>query len=111
MYIRACRIWQEMEGNARTTDTGSKLKREMKKEKQSLLREEACYIPHTKKLAAAVLKMDLCKKLQSYLNTIFLGMASLLTASLLLLSCSLRAVFFRESDLTVNLRKINFPNI
>ena len=58
-----------------------------------------------------LLKMDLCKKLQSYLNTIFLGMASLLTASLLLLSCSLRAVFFRESDLTVNLRKINFPNI
>ena len=61
-------------------------------------------------LRALLFKMDLCKKLQSYLNTIFLGMASLLTASLLL-SCSLRAVFFRESDLTVNLRKINFPNI
>ena len=27
-----------------------------------------------------LLKMDLCKKLQSYLNTIFLGMASLLTS-------------------------------
>ena len=30
-----------------------------------------------------LLKMDLCKKLQSYLNTIFLGMASLLTVRLL----------------------------
>ena len=39
-----------------------------------------------------LLKMDLCKKLQSYLNTIFLGMASLLTSFVFFYA--LRAVFF-----------------
>ena len=52
-----------------------------------------------------LLKMDLCKKLQSYLNTIFLGMASLLTVRSSSFSEALGAVY------RVNLRKINFPNI